>query len=174
MAFQSRQRPQHAYQPKQTEGNNKYPEKSGNYSPSARYFHGGSSQPPQHQNQGPHHTQGPNQHRRQHKRDTGGHTNDRLAKQNDVIIRLLKEIRDRLPAPIIPEGGGPTHADDRDREYDAAQQQTESSISAPDDTEPRDGNRQDNADEQFDDNEEDDDEQQPRYAITEQEADSEE
>lgn len=29
--------------------------------------------------------------------------NDRLIKQNDIIIRLLKEIRDRLPAPEIIE-----------------------------------------------------------------------
>jgi hypothetical protein len=33
----------------------------------------------------------------------GGHhsnSNDRLVKQNDIIIRLLKEIRDRLPEPL--------------------------------------------------------------------------
>jgi hypothetical protein len=29
----------------------------------------------------------------------GSNNNDRLMKQNDTIIRLLKEIRDRLPAP---------------------------------------------------------------------------
>lgn len=30
----------------------------------------------------------------------GSNNNDRLMKQNDTIIRLLKEIRDRLPAPV--------------------------------------------------------------------------
>jgi hypothetical protein len=33
--------------------------------------------------------------------------NDRVVKQNDLIIRLLKEIRDRLPPR---EGGAPGHA----------------------------------------------------------------
>ncbi|HEX2956883.1 MAG TPA: hypothetical protein VHO70_08620, partial [Chitinispirillaceae bacterium] len=36
------------------------------------------------------------------KRDNYNH-NDRLIKQNDIIIRLLKEIRDRLPAPAATE-----------------------------------------------------------------------
>ena len=37
------------------------------------------------------------------KRDTNGNNgNERLMRQNDLIIRLLKEIRDRLPPPAIP------------------------------------------------------------------------
>jgi hypothetical protein len=38
------------------------------------------------------------------KRDTGngtGNGNERLMRQNDLIIRLLKEIRDRLPPPPV-------------------------------------------------------------------------
>lgn len=71
----------------------KFNEKNGNYSPSARYLYGGAN--PQHQH--PNH-QGGGKHRDQHKRDSHAHHFDRLAKQNDIIIRLLKEIRDRLPA----------------------------------------------------------------------------
>ncbi|MBD3242040.1 MAG: hypothetical protein GF331_15730 [Chitinivibrionales bacterium] len=72
----------------------KYNEKNGNYSPSARYLYGGNNPQHQHQNQG-----GGGKHRDQHKRDSHAHHFDRLVKQNDIIIRLLKEIRDRLPAP---------------------------------------------------------------------------
>ena len=73
-------------------GSDNFNEKSGNYSPSARYLYGGKSQQ-QHIHQG----QGGG--RRDHgKRDSQSHQFDRLVKQNDIIIRLLKEIRDRLPA----------------------------------------------------------------------------
>lgn len=33
------------------------------------------------------------------KRDSGGNSTDKLVKQNDIIIRLLKEIKERLPLP---------------------------------------------------------------------------
>jgi hypothetical protein len=36
------------------------------------------------------------------KRDGNGNNNERLMRQNDLIIRLLKEIRDRLPPPPVP------------------------------------------------------------------------
>lgn len=109
MPFDARNRGH--FRSKSIEGN-KYPEKNGNYSPSARYFYGGASQPPQHQHQGGGGGGGGggNQHhRREHRRDGhgggggggGGGQWDRLAKQNDVIIRLLKEIRDRLPPPPV-------------------------------------------------------------------------
>jgi hypothetical protein len=82
----------------------KYPEKSPNYSPSTSYnyspqsgFNGGNSQmfqrrrPPQDQ---------------RFRRDVPN-PNDRLVRQNDIIIRLLKEIRDRLPAlPVVPAETG--------------------------------------------------------------------
>jgi hypothetical protein len=69
---------------------NKYQERNGNYSPSARYLFGGNSQPPQHV-----------QHQNQsHRRDKEQHKQaqqfERLAKQNDIMIRLLKEVRDKL------------------------------------------------------------------------------
>ncbi|GBU22657.1 hypothetical protein R80B4_02569 [Fibrobacteres bacterium R8-0-B4] len=39
----------------------------------------------------------------------GGYgSNDRVTKQNDIIIQLLKDIRDRLPAP--PEGTSPSNS----------------------------------------------------------------
>ncbi len=61
------------------------------------HFNGGNSFNNSHNNQ-------QNQRRRtdRFKRDNYNH-NDRLAKQNDIIIRLLKEIRDRLPAPAVIE-----------------------------------------------------------------------
>jgi|SRR5271157_3245657 hypothetical protein len=72
-------------------GQPKYPEKMPNYSPSTSYnyspatgFNGG--QHPRHRND-------------RFKRESGGSMSDRVVKQNDIIIRLLKEIRDRLPPP---------------------------------------------------------------------------
>jgi hypothetical protein len=65
------------------------------YSPNSVYY--GNSN---HNNQQPQQQQ-----RKKHFPGGGGHNkgssnnNDRLMKQNDTIIRLLKEIRDRLPAP---------------------------------------------------------------------------
>ncbi|MBN2036805.1 MAG: hypothetical protein JW768_08700 [Chitinispirillaceae bacterium] len=49
--------------------------------------------------------------------------NDRLSKQNDMIIRLLKEIRDRLP----PSPVDPSHGDDGN----ASVQQQELAGAAP-------------------------------------------
>lgn len=63
----------------------------------------------------------------------GGYgSNDRLVKQNDIIIQLLKDIRDRLPAP--PAGTSTTdRASDSygsDRSYSSASRR--SSYSEPD------------------------------------------
>ena len=59
---------------------------------------------------------GQNQRRRpaENRSKTGGggnnsSSNERLAKQNDMIIKLLKEIRDRLPAP--PAGTAESESD---------------------------------------------------------------
>ncbi len=160
MAFQPRQnRPSYAFRPNKGEGNSKYPEKSGNYSPSARYFYGGASQPPQHQHQGQNQHQGQGQHRRnQHKRDSHGHQNDRVVKQNDVIIRLLKEIRDRLPAPAMTETE--RAAQSRDHERNEVPQQ---------DTEQQSGEV-----EQFDGNQQEEDDGQARFALADETVDPEE
>jgi hypothetical protein len=73
----------------------KYPEKMPNYSPSTAFnyspatgFNGGQQHP-----------------RRRNDRFKRESINlsDKVARQNDVIIRLLKEIRDRLPAPAFTE-----------------------------------------------------------------------
>ena len=75
----------------------KYPEKNPNYSPSTSYNYSpqtgynGNSQMFQRRRPGP-----PDRFRRD---APGG--NDRLLRQNDIIIRLLKEIRDRLPQPAF-------------------------------------------------------------------------
>ncbi len=73
----------------------KYPEKMPNYSPSTSYnyspatgFNGGQ--------------QHPRRRNDRFKRETLNLT-DRVVKQNDVIIRLLKEIRDRLPPPPVSD-----------------------------------------------------------------------
>lgn len=80
------------------------------YSPSTNYNYGNQSSHGSHGNHG-NSGFGNQQHQRrkpgQFKRDNHGGGSDRIAKQNDVIIRLLKEIRDRLPAPaVVPEEVG--------------------------------------------------------------------
>ncbi len=65
-----------------------------NYSPSTSYNYKNGKRP-----------QGKNVPRRRidrFKRD-GYNSNDRIIKQNDIMIKLLKEIRDRLPALETPE-----------------------------------------------------------------------
>ncbi len=80
------------------------PPKSQVYSPSTSYNYNGTQTA--HGNHG-NPNYGSQQHLRrkpnQFKRDNHGAT-DRLAKQNDIIIRLLKEIRDRLPPPPVVAG----------------------------------------------------------------------
>jgi hypothetical protein len=73
--------------------NEKYPEKNPNYSPSISYnyspqsgYNGNSQMHPRRRNND------------RFRRDPVN-LNERIVKQNDIIIRLLKEIRDRLPAP---------------------------------------------------------------------------
>lgn len=81
--------PKHSYSPSSNYGfnySNGY--NSGNNS-------GYNSQQQQHQRRRPDH---------RFKNGSNGHHsnyNERLVKQNDLIIKLLKEIRDRLPAPPI-------------------------------------------------------------------------
>ena len=76
-------------------GTPKYPEKMPNYSPSTAFNYSpgtginGGQQHPRHRND-------------RFKRESPGQS-DRIFKQNDIIIRLLKEIRDRLPAPVFQE-----------------------------------------------------------------------
>jgi hypothetical protein len=72
--------------------NEKYPEKNPNYSPSISYnyspqagYNGNSQMHPRRRN---------DRYRRE-----SLNSNERAIRQNDIIIRLLKEIRDRLPAP---------------------------------------------------------------------------
>jgi hypothetical protein len=76
--------------------NEKYPEKNPNYSPSISYnyspqssYNGSSQMHPRRRND-------------RFRRDPVN-SNDRIIRQNDIIIRLLKEIRDRLPAPQYAE-----------------------------------------------------------------------
>ncbi len=97
MAFDDRRGNNH----RNKQDSNKYQERNGNYSPSARYLFGGNSQPPQH-------VQHQNQpHRRERDQyNKHAHHFDRIVKQNDVMIRLLKEIRDKLDE--LGRGSGTT------------------------------------------------------------------
>jgi hypothetical protein len=74
----------------------KYPEKMPNYSPSTAFNYGhhggGYSNMQQH----------PRRRADRFKRESLN-LNDKVVKQNDMIIRLLKEIRDRLPLPPAQE-----------------------------------------------------------------------
>jgi hypothetical protein len=73
-------------------GPSKYPEKMPNYSPSTAFNYGhhggGYSNMQQH----------PRRRADRFKRESLN-LNDKVVKQNDMIIRLLKDIRDRLPPP---------------------------------------------------------------------------
>jgi|GEM_PF-1512768 len=72
------------------------------YSPSSNYNFNSSSPSSSYGNTGYGNQQGFKKFTRQdHKFKGGGghHSSDKLVKQNDQIIKLLKEIRDRLPAP---------------------------------------------------------------------------
>ncbi|MBN1578756.1 MAG: hypothetical protein JW913_19490 [Chitinispirillaceae bacterium] len=83
------------------------PPKNQVYSPSTNYnYNGNQSMHGNHGSYGNSNYGNPHNQRRkpnQFKRDNHG-AGDRLAKQNDIIIRLLKEIRDRLPAPPVVPG----------------------------------------------------------------------
>jgi hypothetical protein len=72
--------------------NEKYPEKNPNYSPSISYNYS-----PQSGYNG--NTQMHPRRRNDRFRRESLNSNERIIRQNDIIIRLLKEIRDRLPEP---------------------------------------------------------------------------
>lgn len=93
-------------------GQPKYPEKMANYSPSMSYNYG-------HQSSGGYGPMQQNPRRRtdRFKRESLN-LNDKVVKQNDIIIRLLKEIRDRLPPP--PTTQSETAVPDASVEADAA------------------------------------------------------
>jgi hypothetical protein len=91
----------------------KYPEKMPNYSPSTSYnygHHGGYGGMQQH----------PRRRADRFKRESLN-LNDKVVKQNDLIIRLLKEIRDRLPLPPNQEQQLPQAAENIAPVQDAAQ-----------------------------------------------------
>jgi hypothetical protein len=71
----------------------KYPEKSTNYSPSTSYNYS-----PQTGHTGGQAQMHPRRRIENFRRETPN-ASDRILRQNDIIIRLLKEIRDRLPEP---------------------------------------------------------------------------
>ena len=92
------------------QGRKPYPQKyqDNRYSPSTNYNYGYGH------NTGYNGQQHPRRRADRFKRESLNY-NDRLSRQNDMIIRLLKEIRDRLPPPPVP----PSY----DNETDAAASQ---------------------------------------------------
>jgi hypothetical protein len=81
------------------------PDKNGNYSPSTNYNWNPGATGGNHQGQFQQQNQHPRRRVDRYRRETYDHS-ERLVKQNDTIIRLLKEIRDRLPPPpggVTPE-----------------------------------------------------------------------
>jgi len=90
----------------------KYPEKMPNYSPSTSYNYGHQGG---RQGGGQGGYGGMQQHPRRRadrfKRESIN-LNDKVVKQNDIIIRLLKEIRDRLPPPPNQDPAQALAADD--------------------------------------------------------------
>ncbi len=105
----------------------KYPSKNPNYSPSASFnyspqsgYNGGGQMHPRR--------------RVDRFRREALNTSERTIKQNDIIIRLLKEIRDRLPGPPIIERkenfGAEEGSETWDRE-DNAQSQIQTLSEAP-------------------------------------------
>jgi hypothetical protein len=102
-------------------GPSKYPEKMPNYSPSTTFNYG---------QQGGYN--GMQQHPRRRadrfKRESIN-LNDKVVKQNDLIIRLLKEIRDRLPPPVYQEHPGVQAADNASGVQNTAQDAPVSEIS---------------------------------------------
>ncbi|MGB7569171.1 MAG: hypothetical protein WBM07_15025, partial [Chitinivibrionales bacterium] len=97
----------------------KYPSKNPNYSPSASFnyspqsgYNGGGQMHPRR--------------RVDRFRREALNTSERTIKQNDIIIRLLKEIRDRLPGPPIIERkenfGAEEESENWDREDNAQSQ----------------------------------------------------
>ncbi len=85
------------------------------YNGNSHYNGGGNSYNNNHNGQ-------QNQRRRpdRFKRDNYSH-NDRLIKQNDIIIRLLKEIRDRLPAPAVVDAEYFEDDQDQDQRIDSVE-----------------------------------------------------
>ncbi len=84
--------PNHGIRKQMTE---KYPEKNPNYSPSISYNY--SPQTGYNGNTQMHPRRRIDRYRRE-----APNINDRIIRQNDIIIRLLKEIRDRLPEARLP------------------------------------------------------------------------
>jgi hypothetical protein len=94
----------------------KYPEKNPNYSPSISYnyspqsgYNGNSQMHPRRRN---------DRFRRE-----SLNSNERLIRQNDIMIRLLKEIRDRLPEPHYAsktEGEAVEQPTEQPNDYQAA------------------------------------------------------
>lgn len=81
----------------------KYSDKNYTYSPSTNYnYNHGANYSGNGYNGNGYNGQHPRRRNDRYKRETVN-SSERIVKQNDLIIKLLKEIRDRLPAPPVTE-----------------------------------------------------------------------
>ncbi|KMQ50713.1 hypothetical protein CHISP_2396 [Chitinispirillum alkaliphilum] len=64
--------------------------------------------------------------RRSDRHKNGGNSNDKLVKQNDLIIKLLREIRDRLP-PLENQDDATSEAESTQQAQSETEEQQESS-----------------------------------------------
>lgn len=88
--------------------------KSHTYSPSSSYnYNHGNNYNGNGYNSGYNNYNGQSQHPRR-RTFKPMNLNDKIVKQNDIIIKLLKEIRDRLPAPVGSETGENEETFERD------------------------------------------------------------
>ncbi|MDO5575625.1 MAG: hypothetical protein Q4F84_00985, partial [Fibrobacter sp.] len=107
--------------------------KNHSYSPSASYNYGNSSQYGSSMSQSSQHHSRNKPQRPGFNKGTSG-KDDRLIKQNDMIIRLLKEIRDRLPEPEKCQDNVSEHIDDTREENIAVVEKDFNNVSEQDDT----------------------------------------
>lgn len=141
--------------------------KNHNYSPSANYnYNGNQSAHGSHGNHsgghGSHGNHGNSgygnqpQHQRRkssHFKRDGHNVNDRLVKQNDIIIRILKEIRDRLPPPPAEEKENPKEENEQSELMAAGETSAENADAretVPESTETGEGKTHDENDEELD------------------------
>lgn len=90
------QNPGKSYSGRKQSGHKYDDNKGSRYSPSTSYNY---NQNGHMRGQGQSYQQHPRRRIDRYKRESIG-SSDRLVKQNDIIIKLLKEIRDRLPKPV--------------------------------------------------------------------------
>jgi hypothetical protein len=116
----------------------------GTYSPSSNYNY---SQNGHGRNQGQNYQQPIRRRSDRFKKDFPNN-NEKLLRQNDIIIRLLKEIRDRLPEPVqkvsddAVKNSTPENYSEQDQAPDDSQPAVNAEVAVAQDPEETQGNRE--------------------------------